>query len=42
MLLGCTKVHSTDGPGFYIGDNEDPRHIGERAELKGKIAIPDG
>ena len=22
-------------PWFYIGDNEDPRHIGERADLKG-------
>src|SRR4051794_30542710 len=24
-------------PWFYIGDNEDPRHIGARAELAGKI-----
>ena len=28
-------------PWFYIGDNEDPRHIGERADLKGKITTPD-
>jgi glucose/arabinose dehydrogenase len=28
-------------PWFYIGDNQDPRHVGERADLKGKIAIPD-
>jgi len=28
-------------PWFYIGDNEDPRHIGERADLRGKIVIPD-
>jgi glucose/arabinose dehydrogenase len=28
-------------PWFYIGDNQDPRHVGERADLKGKITIPD-
>jgi glucose/arabinose dehydrogenase len=28
-------------PWFYIGDHEDPRHVGERADLKGKIAAPD-
>ena len=28
-------------PWFYIGDNEDPRHRGERPDLKGKITIPD-
>ena len=28
-------------PWFYIGDNEDPRHIGERADLRGKVTIPD-
>ena len=28
-------------PWFYIGDNEDPRHSGERPDLKGKITIPD-
>jgi glucose/arabinose dehydrogenase len=28
-------------PWFYIGDNEDPRHIGERADLKGRIVTPD-
>ena len=28
-------------PWFYIGNNEDPRHIGERPDLKDKITIPD-
>jgi hypothetical protein len=28
-------------PWFYIGDNRDPRHANERADLKGKITIPD-
>jgi glucose/arabinose dehydrogenase len=28
-------------PWFYIGDNQDPRHAGERADLKGKVTIPD-
>jgi glucose/arabinose dehydrogenase len=28
-------------PWFYIGNNEDPRHIGERDDLKGKIVTPD-
>jgi glucose/arabinose dehydrogenase len=28
-------------PWFYIGDNEDPRHVGKRADLRGKITIPD-
>jgi glucose/arabinose dehydrogenase len=28
-------------PWFYIGNNEDPKHRGERADLKGKITIPD-
>ena len=28
-------------PWFYIGDHEDPRHIGQRADLKGKITTPD-
>ena len=28
-------------PWFYIGDNEDPRHKGERPDLKGKITVPD-
>ena len=28
-------------PWFYIGSNEDPRHRGERADLKGKATIPD-
>jgi glucose/arabinose dehydrogenase len=28
-------------PWFYIGGNEDPRHAGERPDLKDKITIPD-
>jgi glucose/arabinose dehydrogenase len=28
-------------PWFYIGANEDPRHRGERRELKDKITVPD-
>jgi glucose/arabinose dehydrogenase len=28
-------------PWFYIGNNEDPRHAGERADLKDKITVPD-
>jgi glucose/arabinose dehydrogenase len=28
-------------PWFYIGGNEDPRHAGERPDLKGKITVPD-
>ena len=28
-------------PWLYIGDNQDPRHPGERADLKGKVTIPD-
>ena len=28
-------------PWFYIGSNEDPRHAGERADLKGKVTVPD-
>ena len=28
-------------PWMYIGDNQDPRHPGERADLKGKATIPD-
>jgi glucose/arabinose dehydrogenase len=28
-------------PWFYIGNNQDPRHAGERADLKDKITIPD-
>jgi glucose/arabinose dehydrogenase len=28
-------------PWFFIGDNEDPRHIGKRGDLRGKIATPD-
>jgi glucose/arabinose dehydrogenase len=28
-------------PWFYIGANEDPRHAGERPDLKDKITVPD-
>jgi hypothetical protein len=28
-------------PWFYIGGNEDPRHVGDRPDLKDKITIPD-
>jgi glucose/arabinose dehydrogenase len=28
-------------PWYYIGANEDPRHRGERADLKDKITVPD-
>ncbi|MBV8337191.1 MAG: sorbosone dehydrogenase family protein, partial [Alphaproteobacteria bacterium] len=28
-------------PWFYIGGNEDPRHPGERPELRGQVALPD-
>jgi glucose/arabinose dehydrogenase len=28
-------------PWYYIGGNEDPRHRGERADLKDKITVPD-
>jgi glucose/arabinose dehydrogenase len=28
-------------PWFYIGDHQDPRHRGERPDLKGKITTPD-
>jgi hypothetical protein len=28
-------------PWFYIGSNEDPRHLGKRPDLKGKVTAPD-
>ena len=28
-------------PWWYIGDHEDPRHAGERPDLRGRIAVPD-
>ena len=28
-------------PWYYVGDNEDPRHAGERPDLKGQVTIPD-
>src|SRR3984893_7149821 len=28
-------------PWYYIGNNEDPRHAGQRPDLKGKVSVPD-
>ena len=28
-------------PWYYIGENQDPRHKGERPDLRGKITVPD-
>jgi len=28
-------------PWYYIGDHQDPRHQGERADLAGKVTVPD-
>ncbi len=28
-------------PWWYIGDHEDPRHRGERPDLRGKVSLPD-
>ncbi|MEA2918734.1 MAG: hypothetical protein QOJ15_10815 [Bradyrhizobium sp.] len=28
-------------PWFYIGNNEDPRHAGQRPDLRGKVTAPD-
>jgi glucose/arabinose dehydrogenase len=28
-------------PWYYIGNNEDPRHRGERPDLAGKVTVPD-
>jgi glucose/arabinose dehydrogenase len=28
-------------PWYYIGDNEEPRHKGERPDLKSKVTVPD-
>jgi glucose/arabinose dehydrogenase len=28
-------------PWYYIGDHGDPRHAGERSDLKGKVTVPD-
>jgi len=28
-------------PWYYLGDHEDPRHAGERPDLKGHIVVPD-
>jgi hypothetical protein len=39
-----TRVHEGayyGWPWYYIGGNEDPRHVGERPDLKGKATVPD-
>jgi glucose/arabinose dehydrogenase len=39
-----TRVHEGGfygWPWFYIGDHGDPRHAGERPDLKDKITVPD-
>ena len=28
-------------PWYYMGDHEDPRKVGERPDLKGKVTVPD-
>jgi glucose/arabinose dehydrogenase len=28
-------------PWYYMGDHQDPRHVGKHPELKGKIVVPD-
>ncbi len=28
-------------PWYYIGSNEDPRHAGERPDLRGQVTVPD-
>jgi glucose/arabinose dehydrogenase len=39
-------THVKDGgfygwPWFYIGGNQDPRHLGKHPELKDKVIVPD-
>jgi glucose/arabinose dehydrogenase len=39
-------THVADGayygwPWYYLGPHQDPRHVGERADLKDRITIPD-
>ena len=39
-----TRVRSGDffgWPWYYIGDHEDPGHVGERPDLRDKITVPD-
>jgi hypothetical protein len=45
-LVPDYSTHVTEGgfygwPWYYMGDNEDPRHAGERPDLAGKITLPD-
>ncbi len=36
-----TQGESFGWPWYYLGDHEDPRHAGERPDLRGHIAVPD-
>jgi glucose/arabinose dehydrogenase len=39
-----TSVRSADffgWPWYYIGDHEDPSHVGERPDLRDKVTVPD-
>jgi glucose/arabinose dehydrogenase len=39
-----TRVHEGafyGWPWFYIGNNEDPQHVGQRPDLKGRVTVPD-
>jgi glucose/arabinose dehydrogenase len=40
-LTRVQEGHFYGWPWFYIGANEDPRHKGERPDLKDKITVPD-
>jgi glucose/arabinose dehydrogenase len=40
-LTRVREGHFYGWPWYYIGANEDPRHKGERPDLKDKITIPD-
>ena len=37
----CATARFYGWPWYYIGANEDPRHNGERPDLKDKITVPD-
>jgi glucose/arabinose dehydrogenase len=41
FITHVTKSAFYGWPWYYIGENEDPRHAGERPDLKGKITVPD-
>ena len=45
-LVPDYSTHVAEGgfygwPWYYMGDNEDPRHAGERPDLAGKVMLPD-